>query len=62
MIKMTFEKIPFKLKSSISSMIHLFESKNEEKNLKLVREYDAKIPVVLLGDPVRLPDYIKSVK
>jgi PAS domain S-box-containing protein len=59
--KMTFEKIPFKLESSISSMIHLFEAKIEEKNLKLVKEYDNKIPAVLLGDPVRLHQIILNL-
>ncbi|MFZ1306972.1 MAG: CHASE3 domain-containing protein, partial [Ferruginibacter sp.] len=59
--KMTFEKIPFKLESSISSMIHLFETKIEEKNLKLVKEFDPKIPPVLLGDPVRLHQIILNL-
>jgi PAS domain S-box-containing protein len=59
--KMTFEKIPFKLESSISSMIHLFETKIEEKNLKLIKEYDNKIPPVLLGDPVRLHQIILNL-
>jgi PAS domain S-box-containing protein len=59
--KMVFEKIPFKLESSISSMIHLFETKIEEKNLKLVKEYDPKIPDVLIGDPVRLHQVILNL-
>ena len=52
--KMTFEQIPFKLSSSISSMMHLFEPKLQEKNIKLIKEYDKRIPEVLLGDSVRL--------
>src|SRR5204863_2668009 len=36
--KMTFEQIPFKIKKSLSSMLHLFETKIQEKNLKLVSE------------------------
>ena len=59
--KMTFEKIPFKLESSISSMIHLFETKIEEKNLILIKQYDNKIPDVLLGDPVRLHQVILNL-
>ena len=59
--KMTFEKIPFKMKSSISAMLHLFEPKINEKNLKLVKEYDKKIPVVLIGDPVRLHQIILNL-
>jgi PAS domain S-box-containing protein len=56
--KMTFEVIPFKLESSISAMLHLFEPKIEEKNLQLVKDYDHSIPEVLLGDPVRLHQII----
>ncbi len=59
--KMTFEKIPFNIESSISSLIHLFETKIEEKNLKLVKKYDQKIPAVLLGDPVRLHQVILNL-
>ena len=59
--KMTFEQIPFKLASSISSILHLFEPKIQEKNLKLIKEYDDKIPEVLLGDPVRLNQIILNL-
>jgi PAS domain S-box-containing protein len=59
--KMTFEEIPFKLASSISSMLHLFETKIQEKNLKLLIEYDKKIPKVLVGDPVRLHQIILNL-
>ncbi|HLO59789.1 MAG TPA: ATP-binding protein [Bacteroidales bacterium] len=52
--KMVFEKKPFNLALSISAMIHLFEPKIHEKNLKLIRKYDIKIPKVLVGDSVRL--------
>lgn len=59
--KMTFEQIPFKLAASVSAMVHLFETKIQEKNLKLVMEYDAKIPEVLVGDPVRLHQVILNL-
>lgn len=59
--KMSFEKIPFKLASSIASMLHLFETKIQEKNLRLVKEYDTRIPEVLLGDPVRLHQIILNL-
>ena len=59
--KMTFEQIPFKLKSSIASMLHLFETKIQEKNLELVKVYDKSIPEVLLGDPVRLHQVILNL-
>ena len=35
-------------------MLHLFETKIQEKNLVLIKQYDPKIPEVLVGDPVRL--------
>jgi len=59
--KMTFEQIPFKMALSISAMLHLFETKIHEKNLELVKEYDTKIPEVLLGDPVRLHQIILNL-
>lgn len=52
--KMTFDLLPFNLKSSISIMLHLFDIKFHEKGLKLVTNFDKKIPKQLLGDSVRL--------
>jgi PAS domain S-box-containing protein len=59
--KMTFEQTPFKMASSISAMLHLFETKIMEKNLLLIKEYDNKIPEVLVGDPVRLHQIILNL-
>lgn len=59
--KMTFEATPFKMALSISAMLHLFETKIHEKNLVLVKEYDPKIPKVLVGDPVRLHQIILNL-
>jgi signal transduction histidine kinase len=59
--KMVFEQIPFKMSLSISAMLHLFETKIQEKNLTLVKEYDDKIPEVLVGDPVRLHQIILNL-
>lgn len=59
--KMTFEQTPFKMASSISAMLHLFETKIQEKNLVLVKEYDTRIPQVLVGDPVRLHQIILNL-
>src|SRR6187399_874776 len=59
--KMTFEQTPFKLALSISAMLHMFEPKIQEKNLELVREYDNRIPEVLLGDSVRLHQIILNL-
>ncbi|NDP26666.1 MAG: PAS domain S-box protein [Flavobacterium sp.] len=59
--KMVFEKVPFKLVSSVSAMLHIFETKIQEKNLQLVTEYDTNIPLVLLGDPIRLHQIILNL-
>ena len=52
--KMVFEHTPFRLFSSVSDMLHLFETKMQEKNLILIKQYDTNIPEILVGDPVRL--------
>ncbi|TDE02640.1 ATP-binding protein [Flavobacterium hiemivividum] len=59
--KMSFEKTPFKMKASIASMLHLFETKIQEKNLQLIKEYDSNIPTVLIGDPIRLHQIILNL-
>jgi PAS domain S-box-containing protein len=59
--KMTFEQTPFKMAVSISAMLHLFETKIHEKNLRLIKKYDDKIPEVLVGDPVRLHQIILNL-
>lgn len=59
--KMTFESTPFRMALSLSAMLHLFETKIKEKNLQLVKEYDSKIPEVLVGDPVRLHQIILNL-
>ncbi|WP_310556684.1 CHASE3 domain-containing protein [Flavobacterium sp.] len=59
--KMTFEKTPFKLALSITAMLNLFETKIQEKNLELITNYDATIPGVILGDPIRLNQIILNL-
>jgi PAS domain S-box-containing protein len=59
--KMTFEETPFKMMVSLSAMLHMFETKIQEKNLKLVKKYDTKIPEVLVGDSVRLHQIILNL-
>ena len=59
--KMSFEQSPFKMASSISSMLHLFETKIQEKNLQLITSYDKSIPEVLVGDSIRLHQIILNL-
>jgi len=42
-------------------MLHVFETKIQEKNLELITNYDKNIPKVLLGDPVRLHQIILNL-
>ena len=59
--KMVFEKIPFKLSVSISTLLHLFETKIQEKNLDIIVKYDPTIPEVLIGDSIRLHQIILNL-
>jgi PAS domain S-box-containing protein len=59
--KMTFEAIPFKMAVSLHAMLHIFETKIQEKNLQLLKEYDDHIPEILIGDPVRLHQIIMNL-
>jgi PAS domain S-box-containing protein len=59
--RMTFEQIPFKMETSLSAMLHLFETKIREKNLELIKNYDKNIPEVLIGDPIRLHQIILNL-
>jgi PAS domain S-box-containing protein len=59
--KMVFEKTPFSLSNSIPSMLHLFETKLKEKNLKMIVKLDTKIPSTLVGDPIRLHQIILNL-
>ena len=59
--KMIFVQTSFKMESSIAAMLHLFDTNIQEKNLELVKEYDNRIPEVLLGDSVRLHQIILNL-
>ena len=59
--KMTFGKVPFNLSENISASLHLFEIKLMDKNIKLFREFDQRIPPIVSGDPVRLHQVILNL-
>ena len=59
--RMIFEQIPFRMTVSVSAILHLFEPKIQEKNLRLEKVYDNTIPEVLVGDPVRLHQIILNL-
>ena len=52
--KMIFEKNPFSLATSFSYISQLFELKIKENNLTWIKELDAAIPEVIIGDSTRL--------
>ena len=52
--KMIFTTAPFKIADSIAMILHLFETKFQESNLELIKQFDVRIPEILLGDSVRL--------
>ena len=59
--RMTFEKQPFEIRESLKSILHSFNLKVKQKNLELVKEYDSKIPSMLLGDSLRLNQIILNL-
>ena len=59
--KMTFEQQPFEIHPLITSILHTFDVKIKEKNLVLIKEYDRKIPSILLGDSLRLNQIILNL-
>ncbi len=59
--KMSFEQTPFKMAASIAAMLHVFEIKILEKNLQFIKEYDHRIPEILLGDSLRLHQIILNL-
>ncbi|MDP1842438.1 MAG: CheR family methyltransferase, partial [Sediminibacterium sp.] len=52
--RLTFEKNPFELRKSIKSLLFSFDLKIKEKNLVFIEQYDSKIPLMVLGDSIRL--------
>ena len=56
--KMTFVEEPFRLQTTISTMLQLFQARIDEKKLELSLQYDQKIPENILGDQLRLNQVI----
>jgi len=52
--KLIFEQIEFRVSHVISTLTQLILGKTTEKNIKLTKVIDKKIPDCLIGDPVRL--------
>ena len=59
--RISFEKQPFDLHKSIKSTLFSFDQKLKEKNLELIKEYDTRIPSMILGDSARLNQIILNI-
>ena len=59
--KMEFNEHPFQLDACIRNMLLLFETKLDQKNLSLIKNYDTNIPSILLGDSTRLNQIIMNL-
>ncbi len=52
--KLIFENLPFNLENSVETMLQIFSSEIQKKNLILDKKFDSKIPKILSGDAIRL--------
>jgi PAS domain S-box-containing protein len=52
--KINLEHIPFELHSLIENVIQTLRVRASDKGIPLVMKFDEKIPLVVMGDPVRL--------
>ena len=59
--KMTFENVPFNIRSVIQQSIELFQVKADEKSIHLVSDIDSSIPQHLSSDPTRLSQVLNNL-
>lgn len=59
--KISIEKIPFHLESSLSSLIAIFKLKAEEKNIRFSFLSHPAVPVAVKGDPHRLNQVLTNL-
>ncbi|KAG1469029.1 hypothetical protein G6F56_003499 [Rhizopus delemar] len=59
--RMTFEAIPFSLRSAIFGVLKTLAVKANQKNLELIYNVDCAIPDQLIGDPFRLRQVITNL-
>jgi signal transduction histidine kinase len=59
--KMIFEQAAFEIEQSLSETIHLLETKIQERNLKLITNFDPAIPKIVIGDKTRLRQIILNL-
>ncbi len=59
--QMNIERIGLNLSDLIKTVLGTFELRFEEKELKIGKRYDNKIPQILLGDPVRISQILLNL-
>lgn len=59
--KMTFEKVPFRLREIARHTEELFSAKAEEKGLQIVIDMPAEVPAAFTGDPTRLSQIFNNL-
>ncbi len=59
--KVDFEKVPFSLSKTFSSLEKMFSLKANEKNIQLHFECDDNIPPVIIGDPNKLMQILTNL-
>jgi len=52
--KLNMERIPFRLRNTVSDSVTLMQRRADEKHLQLEVDYPAELPAWLMGDPVRV--------
>ena len=52
--KMSIEQTELKLSDLINTVLGTFELRFQEKELKINKQFDSRIPTILMGDPVRI--------
>ena len=52
--KMSIEQTELKLSDLINTVLGTFELRFQEKELKINKQFDTRIPTILMGDPVRI--------
>ena len=52
--KMTIESTELKLSDLVNSILGSFELRFQEKEIKISKSFDSRIPKILIGDPIRI--------
>lgn len=59
--KMSFEYVRFSMNDFLATFVASISYRIEEKGLKLIREFDEKLPDYVIGDPVRLNQILLNI-